>query len=232
LFYQLLPGEFTQESRRCEPGNLSLLASIDGLKKHLLKIKKLKIMAHANNSITTGKFRGSLGKELVFREWQGKTIVAKAPKARTGDPTPAQLEAQEKFFMASRYAKAVRTNVDQSLALAYSTVLRPRQNVYSRALEDFLSPPVVKLINRSNYYGAEGETILVRAIDDFRVKKVTVKILDPNGIELESGDAVQNMNGIDWTYSARSGIATLDGCTIKAIATDVPDNEGTLELVL
>jgi hypothetical protein len=37
-------------------------------------------MAHANNSIITGKFKGSLGKELVFREWQGKTVVAKSPK--------------------------------------------------------------------------------------------------------------------------------------------------------
>ena len=35
-------------------------------------------MAHANNSIITGKFKGSLGKQLVFREWEGKTVVAKS----------------------------------------------------------------------------------------------------------------------------------------------------------
>ena len=32
-------------------------------------------MAHSNNSIITGKLTGSIGKELVFREWEGKTIV-------------------------------------------------------------------------------------------------------------------------------------------------------------
>ena len=37
-------------------------------------------MAHANNSIITGKFKGSLGKQLVFRDWQGKTVVAKSPR--------------------------------------------------------------------------------------------------------------------------------------------------------
>src|SRR5215212_5686981 len=105
-------------------------------------------MAHADNRIITGKFRGSLGKELVFREWQGKTIVAKSPKARSSKPTPGQVETQDNFQMASRYAKSVITRADQSLAEAYASALRPRQNVYSRALEDFLSPPVVKSIDR------------------------------------------------------------------------------------
>lgn len=54
-------------------------------------------MAHSNNSIITGKLQGSLGKELVFREWEGKTLVAKSPRSRTGDPTQAQAEIQEKF---------------------------------------------------------------------------------------------------------------------------------------
>ena len=58
-------------------------------------------MAHANNSLITGKFRGSLGKELVFREWEGKTIVSKSPESRSGDPTVAQAETLEKFLLAS-----------------------------------------------------------------------------------------------------------------------------------
>ena len=40
-------------------------------------------MANANNSIITGKFKRSLGKELVFRGWEGKTVVAKSPKGRS-----------------------------------------------------------------------------------------------------------------------------------------------------
>lgn len=37
-------------------------------------------MAHSDNSVITGKLSGSLGKELVFRDWDGKTVVAKSPK--------------------------------------------------------------------------------------------------------------------------------------------------------
>jgi len=57
-------------------------------------------MAHANNSPITGKFRGSPGKELVFREWDGNTVVAKSRKSRSGDPTDVQAEIQEKFLVA------------------------------------------------------------------------------------------------------------------------------------
>ena len=101
-------------------------------------------MAHSNNSIITGKFRGSLGKQLVFRDWEGKTVVAKSPKARTGDPSAAQSVLQENFLIASRYGKAIVSNADKSMAQAYANALKPRQNVYCRAMEDFLSPPVVK----------------------------------------------------------------------------------------
>ncbi len=189
-------------------------------------------MAHADNSIITGKFKGSLGKELVFREWEGKTIVAKSPKARSGDPTLGQEEIQEKFLIASRYAKAVKDKPDQSLAEAYASALRPRQNVYSRALEDFMSAPVVKLINTQGYKGAPGDQIVTRAKDDFRVTGVRVEIYAADGTLLEAGNATQNINGIDWSYTATQTNNLLTGSRIRAIASDVPGNEGSLEVTL
>ena len=96
-------------------------------------------MAHVNDSVIAGKLRGTLGKEIVFRYWEGMTIVAKAPKARVGDPTPAQELTQERFLLASRYAKAVMDGQDQGIKDAYTASLKPRQNLYSRALQDFMS---------------------------------------------------------------------------------------------
>lgn len=82
-------------------------------------------MAHSNNSLVTGKLSGILGKELVFREWEGKTIVAKAPKSRDGDPTPAQAETQDKFLLASRYARAIIRSPDKGMAEAYAAAGAP-----------------------------------------------------------------------------------------------------------
>jgi hypothetical protein len=189
-------------------------------------------MAHSDNSVVTRKLSGTLGKELVFREWEGKTVVAKAPKRRKGKPTPEQAETQEKFLIASRYARAVIKSADKGMAEAYAAVLRPRQNVYSRALEDCMSPPVVKSINTRNYKGTVGDAIAVRAIDDFRVVSVRVEIYAANGTLLEEGNAELSINGVDWAYKATQANNPLAGSKIKAIATDVPGNEGMLEATL
>jgi hypothetical protein len=189
-------------------------------------------MAHANNSLVTGKLKGILGKELVFREWEGKTVVAKAPKSREGEPSPAQAETQDRFKFASRYARAIIRSPDKGMAEAYAAVLRPRQNVYSRALEDFMTPPDVKSINTRNYKGTVGDTIAVRAMDDFRVESVRVEIYAANGTLLETGKAEPKANGIDWTYAATQANNLLAGSKIVAIATDVPGNEGAMEVTL
>lgn len=189
-------------------------------------------MAHSNNSLVTGKLKGILGKELVFREWEGKTVVAKAPKSREGDPTPAQAEIQQKFQLASRYARAVIRNPDKSMAEAYAAVLKPRQNVYSRAVEDFMTKPVVTSINTRNYNGTAGDKISVRALDDFRVVSVRVEIYAANGTLLEAGNAEQNTNDVDWTYTTMQANNLPAGSKVIAIATDVPANEGTLEVTL
>jgi hypothetical protein len=189
-------------------------------------------MAHSDNSLVTGRISGTLGKELVFREWEGKTVVAKAPRKRKGGPTSPQAETQEKFLLASRYAKAIIKSTDKSMAEAYATVLRRRQNVYSRALEDFLNPPDVKSINTRNYKGVAGNKIVVRAIDDFRVVSVQVEIYAANGTLLEEGKAEQDNNGLDWMYTATLANPTLAGTKITAIATDVPGNEGILDVSL
>jgi hypothetical protein len=186
----------------------------------------------SNNSIITGKLQGLLGDELVFREWQGKAIVAKAPKKRKGNPTPEQKKTMERFLIASRYAKAIIKAQDQSMALGYKAALRPRQNVYCRAMEDFLSVPVVNKIDRSNYRGALGDKIIVGAYDDFRVVDVQVEIYAPNGTLLEKESADLNPNGIDWTYTTQLANNQLVGSKIKAIATDVPGNKGMLEITL
>jgi hypothetical protein len=189
-------------------------------------------MAHSNNSVITGKFSGSLGKELVFRDWEGKTVVAKSPKARVGPPAPIQLQRQEKFLLASRYAKAVKDGKDQGIKDAYMAALRPRQNLYSRALEDYMSPPDVTDIGTDNYSGAIGSTIRIRAVDDFRVTGVQVEIYAASGTLLERGNAVQQTNGLDWTYTATQANSPLTGSKINAIATDVPGNQGTLAITL
>ena len=187
-------------------------------------------MAHSDNSALIRKLRGMLGKELVFREWAGKTVVSKAPKRRNKKSTPDQAKTRINFKFASRYANAVIKSADQSLAEAYALLLRPRQNVHSRALQDFITVPEINYIRTENYKGVVGDKIIVRAVDDFRVLSVLVDIYAQDGSLIESGNAFQNDNGIDWTYTVTKTNNLTEGSTIKVIATDVPGNEGILEV--
>ena len=189
-------------------------------------------MADSNNNIITSGLRGTIGKELVFRNWAGKTIVAKAPCKRHGRPTKAQAVIRDRFFMAARYGKAILSNADPAMADAYRAVLKPRQNLYTRALRDFLSAPVVQQIENGQYTGQQGSVITVRATDDFRVTEVCMEIYMADGTLLETGQAVQQLNGLYWTYTAQRDNPLLYGSRIKAIACDVPGNTGSLELIV
>lgn len=189
-------------------------------------------MAHSNNSIIVGKLNGTLGKELVFRDWDGKTIVAKYPKRKKTDPTLPQAALRERFLLGTRYAKAILKDPDPGMKEAYAAVVKPRQNVYTRALEDFMTPPVVSNINLRNYNGAVGDMIPVRASDDFRVVSVLVEIYAPDGTLLEAGEAQPDGRALDWVYTAGQPNPLTAGSRIKAIAIDVPGNEGTLEITL
>jgi hypothetical protein len=83
-----------------------------------------------------------------------------------------------------------------------------------------------------NYTGVIGSTIKIRAVDDFRVTGVQVEIYAANGTLLEKGNAEQQVNGVDWIYTATQANNLLTGSKINAIATDVPGNEGALEITL
>jgi hypothetical protein len=187
-------------------------------------------MAHSNSSVITGKLQGSLGKELVFRHWEGKTIVAKSPGRRKGKPSASQADNEEKFLLASRYAKAILQDAD--MAAGYAAAVRPRQSAYSRAMEDFRNPPKVTGIDTRSYSGVAGQAIIIRAKDDFRVTAVYLEIRAADGSLVEKGQAMPMANGLDWSYTSTKEISLLSGTVLKAWAVDPPGNEGVMEVIL
>jgi hypothetical protein len=61
---------------------------------------------------------------------------------------------------------------------------------------------------------------------------VQAEIYAASGILLEKGNAVQQVNGLDWIYTVTQANSALTGSKVKAVATDVPGDEGILELML
>ncbi|MEO8583654.1 MAG: hypothetical protein ABI415_07645 [Flavitalea sp.] len=188
-------------------------------------------MARSEGNLFVDGFTGKVGGNMVFRKRRsGSLIVAKNRKRNTLAPTEAQARVREIFREGSIYGKSVMQN--PALKAMYEKVAIGNQSAYNLALRDFAKRPEVKSLNTAGYTGQPGSIIVVKAIDDFKVTTVKVSIFSATGDLLEEGDAVVGINGLEWAYTATVLNNAVAGTNIKAIAKDIPGNEGSLEVIL
>ncbi|MEJ1241439.1 hypothetical protein WBG78_25050 [Chryseolinea sp. T2] len=102
----------------------------------------------------------------------------------------------------------------------------------SLALFDYLIAPTIKKIDATKYTGVVGETIRIRAVDDFMVVTVGVLICNTLGEVIERGAAVPQIVQDQWVYRIKEWNDCLAGCTVVVSAHDVAGNvtSQTLEL--
>ena len=103
------------------------------------------------------------------------------------------------------------------------------RNPYAVAVADFLNAPDINKIDLSNYTGNKGDTIRIQVTDDFMVMSVSVRIENPDGSLVETGNAIQQPNVIDWLCTATAKNTTVAGDKIIVRATDKSGNMHTQE---
>lgn len=177
-------------------------------------------MAESKNNVITHGLSGKLGDLIVFRNRNGKTIVANKPGSRTGELSEAQKEHQKHFQEATIYGKAALT--DPATKAGYAAAASNGETAYNVAVADFFHAPNIDEINVSNYTGKIGDAIKVKATDDFKVAEVSVAIYNADGSEVEHGLAVQSANGVEWVYTATADNASLDSDKIIVSVSDLP----------
>ena len=179
-------------------------------------------MAKSVNNIVTHGMSGKLGDILVFSQREGKTIVGKVPDWTHVERTDKQKEVTHKFQEAVIYAKTVL--LDNEMKEAYQDKAKEGQSAYNVAIADFFNAPDIESINLSGYTGQAGQEIVVRAIDDFRVKEVSVDIYNSDGTLVENGNASLSTNGADWIYTTSATNNQVSGDKIVVRASDIPGN--------
>jgi hypothetical protein len=93
---------------------------------------------------------------------------------------------------------------------------------------DFFNAPAVDEVDLSLYAGAAGDTIVIRARDDFDVTGVTVSLTGDAGNAIERGAAVEMpADSGRWVYTATAAVATGTTVRIAVTATDRPGGVGT-----
>ena len=188
-------------------------------------------MARSKFNVITHGLSGMIGGLLVFRQRGNKTIVANRPKPSTKPVKAISLAIRERFKRAAIYATSVMQ--DPALKEEYQITAKPGQSAYNMAFSDYQkAPEIYEDINLAVYTGAVGDEIVLSVIDDFRVESVQVQIKTPNGTVLEEGEAIQSVNGLDWTYSTTEVNSEVPGSMLIFTATDLPGNKTVLEKIL
>jgi hypothetical protein len=170
------------------------------------------------------------GKKVTLRKRGNKFIVVPLPQFNeTRIPTPAQKNQQVKFSAASSYAKAAIANPE--LEKIYSKKANANRSTMNVALKDYMVAPRVKKIDTTGFKGKPGSTIRITAIDDCVVKDVKLSIYNTRGKLVEEGNAIPDpLFTAYWIYTATQKTRVLRGFKIKAVATDLANNTGELEI--
>jgi hypothetical protein len=187
-------------------------------------------MAKADNNVILSHLSGSIGNQITIRQTGGKTIVSKKQRKSRKRLSPMQVQVKVNFKGTSR--RAMQLLNDPDLKDFYESVKRGGQTAYNMAVKDVSNPPEIESINADLYSGKAGEQIIIRAIDVFRVYRVTVTIYSADDVLLEQGNAIIARNGKDWSYTTTKANKVLKGAKIAAEAEDVPGNITTSEITL
>ena len=172
-----------------------------------------------------------LGGDVVFRTVGDNTIVARPP-VKSGDPTEAQLQHQDRFRRASIYSKAVLADPEKAATYGDLHPDADSGTPYIRALKDYLKGPEIPAVEVAAYSGQPGDLIFITALDDTKVVDVNVQIMIAGEEIVEQGQAQELGNGLDYTYTAQTLNEPVAGTTIRVIATDIPGNKTIREITL
>lgn len=174
------------------------------------------------------QFRGQIG-DLVFKHYGDEVIVGRKPDRSGVQPTEAQLEHQERFRQAVLYGRLVMADPD--LKGTYEQAAREKKKpIFSLTVADFFNAPIVDEVDLSAYGGASGDTIIVRAHDDFKVQRVLVVLSESNGEEIEQGEALETpANSGRWVYTATEDAPANATVRIGVTVFDQPGGSNSTE---
>jgi hypothetical protein len=162
-------------------------------------------MARSNNNILTKGLSGMVGKQIVFRTWNGKTFISVAPK-KPKKQSAVQKENRSKFKRATIYAKNMMK--DAIKKAEYKDIAKKLQlpNAYTAAITDYMRNPQIEALDLASYSGMADEEIKVTASKKgFEIQVVEVTVVDQNGEAIEEGKAEKG-SGNEWIYKTTHNI--------------------------
>jgi hypothetical protein len=182
-------------------------------------------MAISFKNVITRMYSGRVG-DIVFRNYGGKSVMAKRPDCSKVVKSPAQLENQKRFAKAVKSSKTVKNNPQRFEYYSNKKKKKKYMSAYHAAMSDFMSKPKVQKVDLTTYRGQAGNVIKILAWDKFRVETVSVMILNKMGQLIESGPAVALpfSGNREWDYISTVENVDYKSCRVLVQVKDRPGN--------
>jgi hypothetical protein len=181
-------------------------------------------MAKMMSNPAVGHLRGTVG-DLVFVQQRTGDVVVRMRSRRRAPKREQEAANQQRFREAVAYAKSVwATQPELKGRYQAEAKLTGRQG-FNLAKADYRLLPSVDDVGLTGYRGNIGETIGIKATDNFEVRTVGVMIRELDGTMLEQGPAVPS--GGQWVYRSQTQVPAGQTVVVEVTATDHPGHSAT-----
>jgi hypothetical protein len=181
-------------------------------------------MAETNLNPWMEDVRGRYG-NMIFRRQFGRVVIGRRTLKEPKPPTPSQVEQRTAFGDAVSYARGALAN--PVTRAVYARVSAAKQtSMFALAVGDWFKGPQIQKIDIEDYQGQIGGKIVISAIDNVEVAKVTVMIRNAaTSAVIEQGVAVETFG--KWIYTATTNRPAGQPVTIVVAAEDHAENTGS-----
>jgi len=161
--------------------------------------------------------------DVAYRNYRNQTILSTIKRPKPSTSAEAR-NSKKRFKNASHWAHEILKDPD--LKKLYSKAISEKiSNAHTAAIQDYLKGPTIHYISLKQYTGSIGDTIRIKATDNFQVTSVNLQIMDRNGEVIERGPAVKyKRKPMIWIYTLTVVNPQLEGTVIKVEASDRPGN--------
>lgn len=180
---------------------------------------------YKRNALTKGA-SGSFGDEFVFRQVDGKTIIAQTP-SEPESVSKFQIAARKRFLEATYYAKSVMAHPGMQQEYAAIAKLKKfRGGAMVAAVTDYLKSGKLVAAYAHQFDSNVGFPVTIVLADNYKAKEMKVTISNKDGTIIENGNASFEFGKTAWVYTTTRQYQGIDNLMVSVT---IKDRIGRLE---
>ncbi len=181
-------------------------------------------MARSNYNMITRTYSGKLGNIVM----QDDGVIRSIPDLSETIRSEKQKQHLLRFERAKEYGR--QTVADPQQSAGYAVYLKrwkkKKKNIgiYQLAIMDFMNPPSIREAGPDSKIGGAGNAVIISARDCFRMPRVSVTLVAPDGRILEEGETGDPDYCGQYKYVIKESSLLKPGTICRVRATDIPGN--------